>query len=287
MSAPAEPEPAPAAYPPEHHILRDLLVVTQQETPERSISVAPLTEHVRNAAGAAGLGTIAAVVDVNCALVALLAATPDWTATADLALHEVAPLTDGPIIVTSQLVRAGVNIVVVDVEVHDGHGQADPAARDATKAGVGLVTMARIPASASAVSSAVDRTAVIGTKRSMATDDSGFTQPVLDSIGVRVVDAARGVVELDKHDYVRNSFGTINGGVLGMLFQAAAEAMAGGHGTATDVQIHYLSQTRTGPARTAGTEIRTTADHAVYRIEAVDAGQDDQLLAVATVTVRR
>jgi len=32
------------------------------------------------------------------------------------------------------------------------------------------------------------------------------------------------VVEIDHSEYVRNSFGTINGGVLGAVFQAAAEA---------------------------------------------------------------
>jgi hypothetical protein len=41
--------------------------------------------------------------------------------------------------------------------------------------------------------------------------NSHLTGPLLDEIGLRVVDAKTGQVELAKSEYIRNSFGTING----------------------------------------------------------------------------
>ena len=55
---------------------------------------------------------------------------------------------------------------------------------------------------------------------------------------------------------------------------------------ATDVQMHYLAQTRAGPARTAVSVVRDAPDHSVLAVEVVDAGAADHLLAVATVTVQ-
>jgi acyl-coenzyme A thioesterase PaaI-like protein len=84
---------------------------------------------------------------------------------------------------------------------------------------------------------------------------------------------------------VRNSFGTINGGVLGAVFQAAGEAARPGQ-VATDLQIHYLSQVKVGPARTSGSVSRDAGGHSIVSLRAVDAGNDDQLLDLATVTLQ-
>ena len=54
--------------------------------------MAPVTDAVRDASGAAGLGYLVGLVDVNTAMVGLCASQPDWTATADLMIHEAAPL---------------------------------------------------------------------------------------------------------------------------------------------------------------------------------------------------
>jgi acyl-coenzyme A thioesterase PaaI-like protein len=273
-------------YPPAHHIMRDVAPVTELRAVDHSLTVAPLTDQVRNAAGHAGLGVLAMLCDVTSALVALPAGAPDWTATADLSLHAVEPLDVGPIIVEGRLVRAGQNIVVVGVEVYDGLG--GEALDDARHAAAGLVALARIPRQASLATA--DPRSRLGQRIALGDGAPGLSMPVLDQIGLRVVDATGGVVELEKTDYVRNSFGTINGGVLGMVFQGAAEAavQARGHPfVATDVLIHYLAQTKAGPARTATRVLRLAADHAVCHVRAVDAGNDDLLLAVATVTLQR
>jgi acyl-coenzyme A thioesterase PaaI-like protein len=274
------------------HVLSDLDVTTEQISPDRSISVAPLVDAVRNCAGAAALGYLAALVDVNCALVALIAAAPEWTATADLALHGVDPLTIGPSVVESQLVRAGRNVISVSVTVTDGGG-VDPLAQHAsiaapTRASVvaarGLVTFARIPREASAASASFDPLSVVGTRRSLSPAGAAPTARLPDRVGLRTLDAPCGVVELAITDYVRNSFGTINGGVIAMLAQASAEAVVEDL-AATDLQVHYLAQARQGPARTVATLLRRGADHAVCLVEVLDAGDGDARLAQASVTL--
>jgi acyl-coenzyme A thioesterase PaaI-like protein len=92
-------------------------------------------------------------------------------------------------------------------------------------------------------------------------------------------------VQVDLRPYVTNSIGTINGGVLAIMIERAAEAMRPGH-VATDLQIHYLAQIRTGPARTRGSLSRDEGGHSVATVEVVDHGAGDALLTSATVTLQ-
>ena len=76
-------------------------------------------------------------------------------------------------------------------------------------------------------------------------------EPVLDRCGVH--DAGGGRLVLDKSPYVENSFGTVNGGVMAIVAEAAAVAAVGG-GRAVDLQIHYLEQVRQGPREPSDSE---------------------------------
>lgn len=266
----------PTTYPPERHFLRDLGIETEYLAADRLIATAAVDEFVRNEAGAAGLGFIAAVVDVSAANVALIASRPDWNATADLSITGTGWLIDGPMVVESHLVRAGSKTAVVASEVRDGHGVAVASS---------LLTFARIPRSASASAADFDPASLIGQRRRMEPGLPPAPIPLLDRVGLEVLDAAAGTVEIPNGDYVINSFGTINGGVLGVLFQAAAEAAIPGM-VATDLRIHYLRQARRGPARTVLAVLRRTGDHAVCAIDAIDAGDGDRLLSRATVTLQ-
>ena len=282
--------PRPTSYPPERHALRDLDVTTEHLTAERSLSVAPVDGPVRNAAGAASIGFLAALFDTNAGLMALIAGRPKWTATLDLGLHATGWLTEGPAVLEGRLVRAGSNIVVIGADVYDGCGvgDLDELAGDTGRrphVASGIATFTRIPARASAASGSLDPLGLVGTRRNLGPVVAPDPVPLGERIGLRVIDAANGVVELHNHPYVQNSFGAINGGVLGMVFQAAAEGAVAGM-VATDLQVHYLSQAKVGPARTSLDVLRRTADHAVCAIRAVDAGNDDVVLALATVTLQ-
>lgn len=56
---------------------------------------------------------------------------------------------------------------------------------------------------------------------------------------------------------------------------------------AIDLQVHYVSQVKVGPARTLGSVSRDAADHSVVTVELLDVGNDNQLLALATVLLQR
>jgi uncharacterized protein (TIGR00369 family) len=224
------------------------------------------------------------VIDLAGAATALASAQPDWIATADLSFASGDPIVEGPIVVAARLVRAGSNVVVVRVDVGDGAG--DDRVETMRPAGRGLMTFARIPGAASAVSGRVLPEST--PKQSMALAGSGFRAPLLDQLGVRVKDAAGGVIEVDRTEYTRNSFGSINGGVIAIAAEAAAEALLMSQARsfeAVDISVTYLSQTRIGPARTAATFVRFDPHHAVVEVRLVDAGNDDQLLALSTVTL--
>jgi acyl-coenzyme A thioesterase PaaI-like protein len=275
-------------YPPERHFLRDLGIVTEQLSADRSLTVAPVTDPVRNGDGAAAIGFLVTLTDINAALVALIAGDPDWNATADLSLHTTNPLVGSAAVVESRLVRAGSNLVTVATDVYDAGADTDPDAvlahpdRPRTSAATGLVTFARIPRKASVASNGFDPLTMIGQRRELVPARPPSDEPVLERIGLQVLDAAAGVTELPRSEYVRNSFGAINGGVLGMVFEGAAEAAVPGH-VAADLQIHYLAQAQEGPVRTAATVLRRTEGHALCSVAARDAGHDDRLLALASV----
>ena len=112
------------------------------------------------------------------------------------------------------------------------------------------------------------------------------TEPLLERCGLTVVDAAARCGRARERRTSHNSRGRINGGVLGMVFQGAAEAAVPGY-VASDLHIHYLTGARTGPVRTSAVIVRDADDHVVCRVEAVDAGADDRTIAVATVTLQR
>jgi acyl-coenzyme A thioesterase PaaI-like protein len=276
--------------PPTGGSISDLDITTEQITASSARSMAPVTDAVRDASGAAGLGYLVALVDVNTAMVGLCASQPDWTATADLMIHEAAPLLHGPTILESHLTRAGSRLVVVSVDLYDGNGLTDMDQLtdpiELTRVATGLVTFARVPASTSTASATWDPLSTIGVRRHLERDGELPTAPLLERIGLQVVDAAEGVVELGNSPYVQNSRGRINGGVLGMVFQGAAEAAVPGH-VGSDLHIHYLASARVGPIRTNTMVVREADGHVVCRVQALDAGADDLLVAQATVTLQR
>ncbi len=288
MSEPMTPTP----YPPDRHVLRDLDITTEHVTAGHTVTLAPMNDGVRDASGAAAIGFLATLTDVSSAMVALVAGQPKWTATVALSITATGVVPGDAVVASSRLVRAGSNIVVVVVAVHDADGLAADAAIDTLRdpsgadAGAvvarGLLSFARIPRSASQATANFDGDDLVGRRSRMTTDAAIDQRPLAARIGLEIVDPGHGIVRLARTDYVRNSFGAINGGVHGMVVQHAAELAVPGF-VATDLQIQYLAQARTGPATTSTTIVRRTAHGAVCDIALRDAGADDLVLSLATV----
>ena len=99
-----------------------------------------------------------------------------------------------------------------------------------------------------------------------------LTSPILDDIGVRVV--TRGVAELDRVPYVMQPSGTIQGGAVALLAEAAAESLLGV--AVTGLEVRYLAAVHQGPARATATLLAP----GLARVEIRDSGNADRLVTV-------
>ncbi|MCP4668043.1 MAG: PaaI family thioesterase, partial [Deltaproteobacteria bacterium] len=110
----------------------------------------------------------------------------------------------------------------------------------------------------------------------------------LEEIGAKVVDEAGGVVELHLSDYVRNSFGALQGGIVAILAdmagQYAGRAVTGRPMITSDLGIHYLAQGKIGPFRTESRVIRVTDETVLTRIEVMDTGAGNRIIGLAMNT---
>lgn len=270
----------------------DMNFSSKMFTLDRSIVVAPLGPTVASPSGYASIGMIASIADTGASDPALAQCLPDWTATQDMSVHLAQWLSEGPAVVDCNMIRLGKKVVIVGVNVYDGQGTFDHdvllariEAGELTLAGTSLVTFARLPGSA-AVGAENHRPAdVIGKVRSQP-DFMPPTGTMYERMGARLVDPPNGVIELDRAVYVANSIGTILGGAQATMMEMAAEAMRPGM-YATDLEMHFLSQIKAGPARTRCSVVRDSGDHSVIAVELVDVGHNDQLLTLATVTLQR
>ena len=192
-------------YPPDHHLLRDLGVVSYWTDEFDSRFIAPSSPETARSDGAMSAGALFAVVDLAAASTAIAGAGDDWAGTLDLSVRMGGAVTVGPLIVESTIVRAGGTLITVRSELYDGGGSEDAG----RFVGMAIGGFRRMKRNLDYNAGPVERRE-IGVRREWARQTSGFDQPVLDTIGLD--DLGHGVVELAKSPYVTNSFGTINGG---------------------------------------------------------------------------
>ncbi|HET6951781.1 MAG TPA: PaaI family thioesterase [Acidimicrobiales bacterium] len=79
-------------------------------------------------------------------------------------------------------------------------------------------------------------------------------RPVREAAGIEVVDPAAGVVQVELTPELRNPAGTLQGAMVALVAEAAAEDLVstrfGVAAVVTDLDLRYLAQTRAGPVRT-------------------------------------
>jgi acyl-coenzyme A thioesterase PaaI-like protein len=267
---------APQPYPPARHMLRDLRLEILRRGGEVAVR-APAVAALRSRAGAVGAAALGVAVDVIGGNLALRAVQPDWAVTSTLNLHLLRPLTCD-FEVRGAPLRAGATQVVLDVEVSDGESAAGPGA-------VASMTFTRIRRRDNHMPFVEGEEG----RFAFADGESGLSAPFLDQIGCRVLDASAGVVELAVADYVRNSVGALQGGAVVALVDAAAESVASTRmvegAAALDLQVHFLALGRVGPIHTRTRWLAGSPKDARLRVELVDTGQGDRLMAVAVVRV--
>ncbi len=279
-----------AEYPPQQHVLRDLRIEVDHRGASPVVR-APLVPELLGPGGSVRAGVLGVALDVFGGNLAVEVAAPDWALTAQLELHVLRGLTQGIIAVTGRSLRAGKTNLVAEAWI--GADRADTAAAAgsqasqaaAAPAAFGRLTFTRVPSRGGEP----PRARRGGLLYHFAEAREKLAVPFHQAIGLRVLDAAAGVVEIALVPYVHNSVGALQGGLVVALADAAAEqagrALLGREVATTDLCVHYLALGREGPIRTRAALLRRDADSALFSIEQRDAGQQERGSAVATARV--
>ena len=261
------------SYPPDQHLLRDLrLSFAHDELGVSSRAWLPVVPEICNDAGFARAGVLATLVDVIGGGLAAAAAHPNWIATADLTLHTVAGAEPGTTVeARGRTLRAGRTTVVLEVDLVDD-----------TQRELGLATMSFSVLPRRDANPDILEVATPG-PTTMAASESGLRNPIADVLEVRVLDAATGAIELPVTDWARNSMGAMQGGVVALVADLAAEqalrAATGRAVTVADLHLVYLGFGRVGPIRT---RVDVLAPDTA-RVEIIDAGAEDRRMTIASV----
>lgn len=101
----------------------------------------------------------------------------------------------------------------------------------------------------------------------------GLTQPFLAALGVRRV--GPGVAQVDRTAYTLQPAGTIQGGTISALIEAAAADQLGG--PLAELDVRFLATVKEGPARAEATAL----DDRTARVTVIDTGNDDRKTAIA------
>ena len=102
------------------HLFAQLPFFDVVDTPETVIVDLHNRSDLMNNRGALQGGLVATLIDVAAGRLAVKHAGPgDGASTADISIHFVAPIIDGPARATATVVRAGKRIIVVGVDVTD------------------------------------------------------------------------------------------------------------------------------------------------------------------------
>jgi acyl-coenzyme A thioesterase PaaI-like protein len=105
----------------------------------------------------------------------------------------------------------------------------------------------------------------------------GLTRPLRDEAGIEVIDSAEGVVQVDVTPALRNPAGTLQGAMVALLAEAAAEDLVstrfGLSAVVVDLDLRYLGRATVGPVRTR-TRLLGDGPEAPIEVELIDLSDD-------------
>jgi uncharacterized protein (TIGR00369 family) len=227
-------------------------------------------DHLRGPIGSVRAGALLTMADTVGGMCAGLAALPGWVVSTNLMLQTVPTVHSGPLALDARVLRVGRNAVVTQVQIRD-HGDDDALIAD------GVLTSAVLQPEGGPPD--FPRPMVLRPP-----DAPEPSLPLLEFFGIRAHGAE--AVALEINDRVRNPWGILHGGATAVLVDAAATHAVGADATTTDVVLHFLRPGRVGPAVARATVLGERADGHLVRVEVVDAGADERVMAFGVATVR-
>ena len=113
-------------------------------------------------------------------------------------------------------------------------------------------------------------------------------RPLAEHVGIEVVDPARGRVQVELREELRNPEGIMQGVLVALLAEVAAEVLADSERRApqivTEIDLRYLAPSKSGPVRTEAHWIGAP-DAGMVRVELRDRGSEDRTTAAGLLRV--
>jgi uncharacterized protein (TIGR00369 family) len=270
-------------YPPESHLLRDLRpLLTFQDCGQATIQ-APIVPQICSDNGSIHVGVLATLADVLGGFLSMEIFLPGWMATANLSIHSTGRASYGAASAAGRVIRSGRNTATVSAELFQG---PETVVQPEYSIGSAMITYSKIEGVKADFGAAFKRGRHVDFK--LPDGNSGFKRHLIEQTGLQLADKRPGVVALNMTEYVRNSFGSLQGGMIAMLAdiagQSAARDATGRRLITVDLILHYLSPGRVGPFETVTRVLRSNGASALSRVEVKDAGDDQRIIAVAMNT---
>jgi uncharacterized protein (TIGR00369 family) len=275
-----EPTIIESYYPPLNQMLSDLSPALAFQAPDRATLRAPVCRAVSTDRGAMLLGVLATLMDVVGGGLALTAFYPDWAATSHLSVQSTGRALSGYIDAHGELRKTGRHTVLVKVDIrHMPHEQSD-----LTPVATAIISFTRFSPRERSRLFQIDRMALKMPYSSAHRSD--LVQPFYGKVGLKTLNEAEALVQVEMSDYVRNSFNALHGGVAALLAdlagQTAARHATGKPFVTTDLAIHFLRLGEVGPFQTRTALLRKTDETVLSLVEILDTGAGGRLLSIAT-----
>ena len=220
---------------------------------------ASITPMMRSTGSMVRPSVLLTIADCIAGVPAMHVCSPRLAVTRDMMIRVMADRTGPELIVTSDVLKQGRNTVASEVRFTDAGSGA--------LAALGYLTF---------MTSARPQDLSPPVPDGMAFHGS---MPVSfpERVGLRVV--APGMTELDRRPFVEQASGSLQGGMVALLGETAAESLTGL--PVRELDARFFTGVRVGPGRATAEAV----GDGVVRVEVRDAGNADRLAALVTVRV--
>lgn len=213
------------------------------------------------------------LVDMLAGFVSEKFSGDDWTFTTDLSSRCPPRPAPSRVEAHGRLLRRGRNLVTADVSMYEPDG---------TSFGYGQSTFIRV------ASRHGDPPRPQMSEGRMIAERAPLDVPLSVATGVEVVDAAAGRVSAPIRDDLRNPAGAMQGAMVALVGELAAQALAehtyGGPAVVADLDVRYLAMGRTGPVVSSAAFIGDPAGGSIH-VELRDSGESDRIMTVLLARV--
>jgi acyl-coenzyme A thioesterase PaaI-like protein len=191
--------------------------------------------------GVMRLSVLAFLADVSAG-VALDTDPQAWTFTTDLSLRMPARPAPARVTASTTILRQGRRSAHGLVDITDGEGSLVAA---------GAIGFAHVPFKPGDPAKPVVSPRIMARRFSRS---PGLSRPLREEAGIIPLDPDRGVVEIPVRPDVCNPAGTLQGAMVALVAESAAEDFAEARANrpvvVTELDIRYLAQAKVGPVRT-------------------------------------